>query len=287
MQYWFERKNHIDAEPELISFFESPVGTPFLYRLAIGVHFVMTMSGSGSTRHVCQLFELTGLDQFIASSYGAQYNVSVKMEQTIVNFDHSERERLATSMPPKEIAVCEDETFHPETCLVAIEPVSNFILLEKYADSRKASEWTKAMGEATLGLPVKIVQSISDEGKGILSHVKNDLGVQHAPDVFHVQHEIVKGTSAVLASKKKKAEARLDQATEDVQRCIQEKDKYLQTQHGRGRPPQFDKQIEASLQKQEHAKRDVATAESHQLRMKEAIQKIGKNYHPVDLETGK
>jgi len=49
-------------------------------------------------------------------------------------------------------------------------------------------------------------------------------------------HEIVKGTSAVLASKKKKAEARLDQATEDVQRCIQEKDKYLQTQHGRGVP---------------------------------------------------
>jgi len=31
----------------------------------------------------------------------------------------------------------------------------------------------------------------------------------------------------------------------------------------------------------------VATAESHQLRMKEAIQKIGKSYHPVDLETGK
>jgi hypothetical protein len=26
--------------------------------------------------------------------------------------------------------VCEDETFHPATCLVALEPISNFIVLE-------------------------------------------------------------------------------------------------------------------------------------------------------------
>lgn len=257
-----------------------------MHRLALGTHFVMTMSGTGSVRHVCQFFELIGLDQFIASSYGAQYGVSEKMEQAIIDFDHSERERLAASMPPKEITVCQDETFHPETCLVAIEPVSNFILLEKYAESRKASEWTKAMEEATHGLPVSIVQSTSDEGKGILHHVKSDLGAQHAPDVFHVQHEIVKGTSAVLSSKKKKAETRLEQATEEADRCIREKQEYQQAQHGPGRPPRFDKRIEASLQSQQEAQRDLESAESHQQRMKEAIQKIGKVYHPVDLETG-
>lgn len=36
-------------------------------------------------------------------------------------------------MPKKMIMLCEDETFHPEICLVAIEPVSNFILVERYA----------------------------------------------------------------------------------------------------------------------------------------------------------
>ena len=286
LQYWLTRKHHIDAEPELVSFFESPVGTAFLHRLAIGAHFVITLSGAGSVRHVCQLFELIGIDQFIASSYGAQYNVSVNMEQAIIDFDHSERTRLAESMPHKDITVCQDETFHPETCLVAIEPVSNFILLEKYAQSRKASEWTKAMEEATCGLPISIVQSTSDEGKGILHHVKNDLGVQHTPDVFHVQHEIVKGTSAVLAGKKKKAEKRLMQATEEGDRLVREKEVYWQTPHGPGRPPQFDTRIEASQQSQEEARRDVETAESQQRRMKEAIKKISNVYHPVDLETG-
>ncbi len=33
-------------------------------------------------------------------------------------------------MEQKKIAVCSDETFHPEICLVAIESVSHFILIE-------------------------------------------------------------------------------------------------------------------------------------------------------------
>jgi len=247
----------------------------------------MTMTGTGGIRHVCQFLELTGLDQFIASSYGAQQAVAAKMEQAIVDFDQEERKRLAQSMPPKQITVCQDETFHPETCLVAIEPVSNFILLEKYSESRKSSEWTKAMEEATKGLPVEIVQSTSDEGKGILHHVKKDLGAHHAPDVFHVQHEIVKGTSAVLAGKTKQAEMELEQANAEVERCIQEKEDYRNSRPGPGRPPQFDKRIEASIRDRESAQECLNEAESHRKRMKEAVRKIGEVYHPVDLETGK
>jgi vacuolar-type H+-ATPase subunit I/STV1 len=131
-----------------------------------------------------------------------------------------------------------------------------------------------------------VVQSTSDEGKGILHHVKADLGAHHAPDVFHVQHEIVKGTSAVLASKKRKAEKLLEQASEDVQSNIREKEKYLQTPHGPGRPPQFDKRIEESVRIREEAIKNLESTESHQQQMKEAIQKISTVYHPVNLETG-
>jgi len=258
-----------------------------LHRLVVAAHFAITMAGSGSIRQVCQFFELSGLSPFIASSYGTQHGVSVQMEEAIIEFDRKERERLTASMEPKEITVCQDETFHPETCLVGIEPDSNFILLEKYTDSRKSLEWTKAMGEAVAGLPVKIVQSTSDEGRGILHHVKNDLGAHHAPDVFHVQHEIVKGTSAVLGSVKKKAETGLKQAVEAVERCIQERDDYWNGGPKSGRPPCFDKRIEDAIQKREAAQEVLVKAESHQQRMKEAVREIGKVYHPVDIETGR
>jgi len=44
------------------------------------------------------------------------------------------------------------------------------------------------MEKAMKSLPVTIVQSTSDEGRAILNHVKNGLGVHHSPDLFHVQN---------------------------------------------------------------------------------------------------
>ena len=255
--------------------------------MALGAHFVITLLGAGSVRQVCQFFELTGIDSFIASSYGSQQKVSVNVEKSIVDFGENETKRMAKEMKPKEITVCEDETFHPETCLVAIDPDSNFILLEQYSDGRKRSDWTQAMNDSLEGIPVKVIQSTSDEGKGIISHVKNDLGGRHSPDIFHVQHEIVKGTSAPLCSKTKKAQVTLEKKSEEVNRHIDEKVDYANRGPQRGRPPEFEKRIEKALKKEKEALHDLDAAKSHQARMKSAIHMISDVYHPVDLKTGK
>ncbi|MBI4672059.1 MAG: hypothetical protein HY741_10395 [Chloroflexi bacterium] len=168
LQHWFQRKEVIDADPDLVAFFESSVGVAFLQRLILAAHLVMTLMGPCGIRLVCLFLELTGLDHFVAASYGSQQQVSTTLEKAVVEFGQAEKQRLSAGMRPKEITVCEDETFHPEACLVAIEPVSDFILVEKYAGSRTAKEWTDTMEQATAGLAVKIVQSTSDEGKGIL-----------------------------------------------------------------------------------------------------------------------
>jgi len=247
----------------------------------------MTLLGSCSTRQVCQFFELTGLDRFIASSYGTQHKVAVTIEESIADYGEEEKCRLAERMAPKEITTCEDETFHPETCLVAIEPVSNFIILEKYADGRKASDWTQAMEEAVKDMPITIVQSTSDEAKGIVSHVKKDLGAHHSPDAFHVQYEVSKAASAPLSSKTRKAKKDLEKAGEEVNRQIQEKQDFVNGKPRPGRPPEFDKRIEQARLKEQQAREDFQSAEANQNRMKEAIKGISKAYHPVDLETGK
>lgn len=67
-----------------------------------------------------------------------------------------EKARLAKAMPPRKITTCQDEMFHPEPCLVALAPVSNFILLERYAPTRTAAAWQAAMAEALKDLPVQV-----------------------------------------------------------------------------------------------------------------------------------
>ena len=114
LQHWLKRKESIDAEPELIEFFESEVGIAFLHRLIMAAHFVITMLCPGSVRIVCTFLELAGLDHFVAGSYGSQRAVTVEMEEAIVSYGEQEQRRLGAEMPAKAITMCEDETFHPQ-----------------------------------------------------------------------------------------------------------------------------------------------------------------------------
>lgn len=250
LQHWLVRKKDIGADPDLVAFFESPVGLAFLHRLVLAAHMVITLVGPGSIRLVCLFLELTGLSHFVAASYRPHWQVAVAMEQAIDEFDQAEKERLGQNMGAKQITVCEDETFHPEPCLVAIEPVSNFILLEQYAEDRKADTWTETLAEATKGLPIEVIQSTSDEGRGLLHHVKKDLGLHHSPDLFHVQHELVKGTSGALASK-------VRQATKTVEKAP---------------TPAAQQALERANQQQQ--------------RVQQRIRDISAAYHPYDLQTG-
>lgn len=286
LQDWLKRRDRIDEDPQLVAFLESPIGVAFLHRLVLAAHFVITMIGPCGIRLVCLFLELTGLDCFVAASYGAQQKVSSRIEETIVAFDGEERRRLAAGMSHKKITVMEDETFHPETCLVGIEPESNFILLEKYATGRKAQDWTSALNDALADLPVEVIQSTSDEAKGILHHVEKDLGAHHSPDLFHVQHELAKGTSIVLANRTKQANKALEKATMTIEEKTAEKERYFSEQQGPGRPPLFDKRIAEAQTKRAEAEIALEAAQNHQKRAKEAIRGIGTDYHPYDLETG-
>jgi len=209
LQHWLSRKATIDAEPEVIAFFESPVGLAFLHRLVIALHFVFTQIGPCGIRLICLFLELSALDRFVGASYGSHQRVSQKMEAEIGVFGAQERSRLAQGMAPKKISVCEDETFHPETCLVAIEAVSGFILVEKYAEARDSETWNEAIKQGAQGLAVEVIQSCSDEAKGILRHVREGLGAHHSPDLFHSQQELHKATSLAL-------QAQISQASQEV-----------------------------------------------------------------------
>ncbi len=286
LQHWLSRRDSVEAAPELTAFFESPAGAVFLRRLVLAAHFVMTLVGPCGIRPVCLFLELTGVDRFVAASYGSHRKVSVAMENCVAEFGTEEKKRLAEGMEPKKITVCEDETFHPEPCLVAIEPVSNFIVLEKYSSGKKADEWTDAVNKATEGIPAEIIQSVSDEARGIIHHVENDFGAHHSPDLFHVQQDIVRGTAVALESKIKKAENVLKEAVREVSRLTEEKEAYFSGKPGPGRPPRFDKRIEDALKKEDEAGYNLDMATERREHVKELIRGISDDYHPYDLETG-
>ncbi len=137
LQDWLDRKNKIDHSPVVINFFEHPDGLAFLHRIQTAVHFVFNQKSTSSIRDLILFFELSGLSAFVAHSYGTQQNIAKTMETKINEFGQSEKERLTPKMPKKKISLTEDETFHPEICVVGMEPNSGFIFLEKYVEGRQ------------------------------------------------------------------------------------------------------------------------------------------------------
>jgi hypothetical protein len=287
LRHWRRRREASTASPAVIAFFESPEGIGMLHRLLLGAHFVITLLGGGGVRLVCQFLELTGLSAFVAPSYGVRQRVNAALEEAVVEHARTERERLAEGMPRRTVGVCEDETFHPDICLVGLEPVSNFLLLEQYAEDRSARTWTAALERALEGLPVDVIQATGDEAAGLKRHAREDLGAHHAPDLFHVQHEVSKATGASLARQVRLAELAVTDALAALDKHRQAETAYREApRRPPGRPPAFERRIDEARQQAIEAEIDPEEARERQASARRQIREIGAAYHPYNLETG-
>lgn len=284
-RYWQQRFDEIDAPLECKQFFECPQGQLFLHRLLMALHLVMELVVGGGIRPVILILELVGLTSFVAGSIGTHSAIAREIEQQVACFGREERARLAQHMPHKDITLCQDETFHPQPCLVAIEPVSNFVVAEKYTEQRDARTWDQTIDRAIEGLPVTVFQSTSDEAKGILAHAKKRRA-HHSPDLFHVQHEACGATSLALSHQVKAAEQAVIKAQEHLHKTDSTSAHVsTPTQDAatgqRSNPSNADARAALVL-----AKTNLEQAREHQVQCREAIRGLGRDYHPVDLRSG-
>lgn len=285
LQDWTARQPPSDCPAALVDFLQTPQGVQWLHRQMLAAHVAITLVGGAGIRVVCTFLELSGLAQFVASSYGVQQAFNATLESAVGDYAREQRVKLAADMAPRQVTICEDETFHPEVCLVAIEPVSNFIVLEQYAADRTAATWTQSLEEALQGVAVQVVQGTSDEAKGLLRHVQKDLGGHHSPDLFHVQHEVSKATSLSLARQTRQGEEALEQAQAHLDTQRQARSTY-EAQPTRGRPPQFQARIAHALAECRQAERERDQAKRQQADARDLVRELGAIHHPYDLLTG-
>jgi Family of unknown function (DUF6399) len=288
LQAWQSWHDTLDSCPEVAAFFHSGPGLAFLHRLVLALHLVCVEVGACGIRLVCLLLRLTGLDRFVAASYGAQQQVNRQVEQAIVAYQQTETPRLAKDMPRKVITVTQDETFTGGLCLVAAEPVSNFILLEQLAQSRDQHAWNELMAPALAQLHCEVMQSTSDEAPGLLAYVEHHLEAHHSPDLFHVQQELSRAVCAPLATQERAADKALTEAREQLDQLqvrLENTDDQPE-KRGPGRPPKEPMRLEQAQEALEAARREHERLTQQRERVKQSLEAIGQAYHFVDLERG-
>jgi hypothetical protein len=288
LQAWQSWHETLDSCPYVAQFFQSGPGLAFLHRLVLALHLVCIEVGACGIRLVCLLLNLTGLDRFVAASYGVQHHVNVQVEQAIVDYQHPETPRLAKIMPRKVITVTQDETFTGGLCLVASDPVSNFIILEQLAQARDQDTWNDLMAPVLAQLNCEVIQSTSDEAPGIVAYVEHQLGAHHSPDLFHVQHELSKAVCAPLAIKERAALKVLTEAQEqlDQAQARQQSPGGQPAQRGPGRPPKAPMRLAHARHILDAASHEHERLAQQRQQVKQSIEAIGHAYHFVDLERG-
>ena len=146
--YWLRRDDPTDLEADLVAFLRSECGEVFLRRLVLAALTTFQLEGACGIRLVGTFLERAGLDRFVAPSRGALHPLAAHLESDLVAFRDQEQPTLARQMKPQTITVVADEHFHSgQPCLVGLEPVSGFLVIECYRDCRDAATWEGALEE--------------------------------------------------------------------------------------------------------------------------------------------
>jgi len=271
LQHW--HKSSISAD-ELDAFFAGPVGVAFLHRTVSAALFVIQYRNCGS-RGLQEFLQLSGLDRWAASSTGTVYAFACRWEAEIANFGKEQRQILSEGMPKRKIALSEDETFHVgRPCLVAIELLSNYILVEQYAEQRREEDWNSAVREALKGLNVEILSSTTDGGTALAAHVKRELKTEQAPDLFHVQQDFTRATAGPLKAQERELENEVEKAQKTLNRIVKKQGEDSEAAREAGRAKNL-KTYGLDLRKKRREE------------VKAAIKGIGQDFHPINPETGK
>jgi len=278
----------LDICPHVAEFVQSGPGLAFLHRIVIAFHLVCVEVGACGIRLVCLFLNLTGLDRFVAASYGAQQQVNLHVEHAMVAYGQDDTAHLAQDMSQKDLTVTQDETCTGGLCLITMDPESNFIIVEQLAQARDQVSWNACMAPALAQRNCRVIQSTSDEAPGLLAYVEHYLEAHHSPDLFQVQHELVKAVSGPMATKERAAHKAFTEAQEQLERLQTDPQNAGDGPEKRRpeRPPKDPVSLEHAEQALAAASREHERLAQQRAQVTASIRGIGHDYHFVDLERG-
>jgi hypothetical protein len=277
--YW-TRHFGPDEDDPADSFFRSAAGEGVLRQIVLAVLATFHLQGACGIRLVGTFLDRAGLDRFVASSRGALHPLAAWLESDLVAFRDGEQPALVQPMKPRTITLVPDEHFHSgNPCLVAIEPVSNFVLVECYRQRRDADTWKEAILKGTVGLPIEIIQLTSDLARALLCCAEKGFHAQHCPDLWHGQRDNFAPPLLPLSRPVQAAQKDLDKATEHTNKLNKPDNEPVSE-------GELVALVEAVFAQRDIGKR-LQQAKERQDRAAEQVRGVSDDYHPFDRQTGK
>jgi hypothetical protein len=276
--YWLRHHSPDEADP-VDSFFRSGPGETVLRRIVLAAISTFQLQAACGIRLVGAFLERAELNRFVACSRGALHPLAAWIESDLVAYRDAAQPPLAQQMKPRTITVIPDEHFHSgKPCLVGMEPVSGFLLVECYRDRRDADTWIEAIQEGVRGMPLEVVQLTSDLARALVCCAEKGLQAAHSPDLFHGQRDLLQPLVLPLNRPVQQAEKELEKAEQHVHK--------LNPPPGVPLPEhKFNALIDA-VRHEAAVREKLREAKEQKEEAVQQVRGVSDDYHPFDRQTG-
>ena len=282
---WNRRANETTS-PLQRAFFESPEGVALLVRIVTASLFVMNLQGGLGVAMVRAFLTHAGLHALVASSESSLRRARSALIAATVAWGDSQDRALAARMTKKPVVICADENFHEGLMLVAIEPVSNFILLERRDKHRDAKTWSCALQHSLSLWPVELCAMIGDEAKGLILCATQMLGIVKGSDLFHVDHTLCRGTAWALSAQVEAAAQQVKAAEGMVQQLEHRRERARRAVKSRKDPYKQIVDVYVAIEDKLALEKRLEEVKQLAQSVRDAIRDLGARFHPVDLARG-
>jgi hypothetical protein len=283
---WLRRPDPPGLAKEVVLFFRSPCGLTFLRRLMLALLVIFHHRHGVGIRPLCEFLRLVELDYFVGSSYGSLHLLASQVQAQLIALGQQEGQRMARLMTAKCIALVPDEHFHAGCpCLVAIEPVSGFILVEAYACNRDSCTWNTLITQATANLPVRVVALTSDRARALVA-TASFLDAQYTPEIFHGLRDLGQPLFAAMQRRIAPLQEELETATWVLEYWQHQQRRAGAQPHSPGPLPDFARLIRQAETRLARATQQLESQQKQQQRLHDAVVGLADDYHVFDAMTG-
>src|SRR6266446_318981 len=186
-------------------FWETQEGRRWFIRLVVAVLYHFGLKRGVGAETMSAFFACLHLEHHAGCSPSTLRAVMDKLESLILETTEAwEREGIAEAqMGPIVGAV--DETFLQRMMLVFMDLVSGYIFLEETADDRSYDTWYARVSTRLKPMPTHVLYLVSDRAKALIKLAQTGFECLSIPDVFHLLHDLAKGSSLSIFTQLKAA----------------------------------------------------------------------------------
>ncbi|MGE3540689.1 MAG: DUF6399 domain-containing protein [Candidatus Tectimicrobiota bacterium] len=200
-----------DRPPES-SWWATEAGRAWLIRLIVATLLVFGLTRGVGADTLSEFFGRLRVDAHVGCSPSALRTRMHRLERLLLEtaavwekdgIAHGERRPVIGAV---------DETFLQRMMLVFMDLATGYVLMEEVAADRSVDPWFTRANARLTTVGTEVVYLVSDRAKVLIKRAHTGLGCPSIPEVFHLGHDLAKGSSLWIFGRLRHAKRDLEHA---------------------------------------------------------------------------